>query len=758
MDSMIPWTSIQLPTKHELHDVWCDGAGLVVVASVDGVCRSTDAGRSWTVAKFPVKSGPLGIAGTAAQLFAVTYENVVRSTDGGASWKKEPAPKAPGLRAVAAAPDGRVWVAGDRGLLARSADGTWTMAATGKFVDVWFSDEVWAVGERELLHGDRLVEVARPSGRRAFAGAGAAVIAFADYAIELSRDAGKTWTKIATPKQAEMYQARTFGELYLTDRNGALWKQAGKSWTQLREADGAQPRALCAAGDRLYAVTHETLLTTPSLDVVANAPVAAQPIADDERTLEALLAQWRTSRSPALADRIDALSDEVAEAFAPIAGDTERARLESWLERAEARRAGELGRLLADAMTGDRRHVEQRVAMLASWPADPRIGALVAREFATPTFTGENARRLWEQLAEVLVATGDVRALPTLDAIVPAKRDRSYLMRWFARSLPELRGRLAATKVVEVALPAAGKKKPSGAAALLDAIYAGDDAARTVYADLLVAKGDPRGELIQLQLADADRPRQAKLLKAHARTWLGDIEPVVLVDGLVFERGFPAACRAQAKVAQVARQMVGKREWRTLHSLDLTHWQDASWLELIRPLSGLRTLTGVHPELVDVSSELPYTTLGLRGRDPEAIVATRALPHLEALELRNGNSPLGDLAPLWKRHGKLARIALDVSYDLEDARLFAQLSAVKQLRSFSLDHYAAGWSYDATRVGAGWHVVADFRQPVGRQDPFDLLAADLARMPRVSKLEVRTTKPLGDDSLIRRAFPEIYSR
>src|SRR5204862_5665780 len=59
-------------------------------------------------------------------------------------------------------------------------------------------------------------------------------------------------------------------------------------------------------------------------------------------------------------------------------------------------------------------------------------------------------------------------------------------------------------------------------------------AAHSAYADLLTEEGDPRGEFVQTQLAleDATRPkadrdalrrREAALLKAHAREWLGDV-------------------------------------------------------------------------------------------------------------------------------------------------------------------------------------------------------------------------------------------
>jgi uncharacterized protein (TIGR02996 family) len=66
-----------------------------------------------------------------------------------------------------------------------------------------------------------------------------------------------------------------------------------------------------------------------------------------------------------------------------------------------------------------------------------------------------------------------------------------------------------------------------------------DLAVASAYADYLSEQGDPRGELIQAQLAleDQSRPagerkrlqqQEANLLKAHARDWLGELAPFLL--------------------------------------------------------------------------------------------------------------------------------------------------------------------------------------------------------------------------------------
>jgi uncharacterized protein (TIGR02996 family) len=66
-----------------------------------------------------------------------------------------------------------------------------------------------------------------------------------------------------------------------------------------------------------------------------------------------------------------------------------------------------------------------------------------------------------------------------------------------------------------------------------------DDAPRLIYADWLTDRGDPRGELIRLQVALEDpalghaqrrqlQEREQALLQEHGRGWLGDLAPYLL--------------------------------------------------------------------------------------------------------------------------------------------------------------------------------------------------------------------------------------
>jgi uncharacterized protein (TIGR02996 family) len=79
-----------------------------------------------------------------------------------------------------------------------------------------------------------------------------------------------------------------------------------------------------------------------------------------------------------------------------------------------------------------------------------------------------------------------------------------------------------------------------------------DDSVRAVLADLLMAAGDPRGELISLQLLPAEdaaatdrQDRIQELLREHVGAWLGPLREVALAAR--FERGFLGALELEAK-------------------------------------------------------------------------------------------------------------------------------------------------------------------------------------------------------------------
>jgi photosystem II stability/assembly factor-like uncharacterized protein len=138
-------------------------------ASVARVFRSTDRGRTWSVAETPVHSGDGGSAGIFSIAFTnarrgvvvggnysqahTAYVNVALTEDGGATWKAATGPTPPGyLSAVTYLSGGKDLVAVGLVGTARSADGgeSWTMVDTLGYNAVAFSgrNAGFAVGDR----------------------------------------------------------------------------------------------------------------------------------------------------------------------------------------------------------------------------------------------------------------------------------------------------------------------------------------------------------------------------------------------------------------------------------------------------------------------------------------------------------------------------------------------------------------------------------------------------------------------------------
>jgi len=144
------------------------------------------------------------------------------------------------------------------------------------------------------------------------------------------------------------------------------------------------------------------------------------------------------------------------------------------------------------------------------------------------------------------------------------------------------------------------------AARLLAAIYddLASDAARLVYADYLQEQGDPRGELIALQLANAGPPsqRERELIETCGATCLGAIAPHVQA-GYVMRRGFLAACATTYEA--IPEAIVGDIAWSTVEELHTIS------LELLRsPALVSATRIGIDGPLLaraaETEHELPF--------------------------------------------------------------------------------------------------------------------------------------------------------
>jgi uncharacterized protein (TIGR02996 family) len=134
-------------------------------------------------------------------------------------------------------------------------------------------------------------------------------------------------------------------------------------------------------------------------------------------------------------------------------------------------------------------------------------------------------------------------------------------------------------------------------AELFAAVYADpeDDSPRHVLGDYLLDHGDPRGELIQLQLARSRdgfaTSRELELLELHAERWLGPLAKAVRFGESCrtrFERGFLAEADLVPNSRKLLLPIAADPAWATVEIF--THDVPAQLLDRT-PLTALRRIS-----------------------------------------------------------------------------------------------------------------------------------------------------------------------
>jgi uncharacterized protein (TIGR02996 family) len=377
-----------------------------------------------------------------------------------------------------------------------------------------------------------------------------------------------------------------------------------------------------------------------------------------------------------VADLIDRVSAIVTEARGPIRARSVKARTEAWLAIAAKKDVADIGRLLATTWPGTWKNAMPVLEALTAFPSDPRIAfALVQLVEKAPydTWTSEN---FYQPLLAYVEEAMDVRTLPMLEADL--EREKTTYWRQGTRHI------VASTAAqIERAFDASGPKLSSEDEAIvaelesifasdrtreqtdtkreadfLEAIYAApdDDTPRAVFADWLTERGDPRGELIALQLAGAStektRKREASLLKKHGKAWVGDLETGLSKHGRVFERGFLARAVLDTDGhPKTPPKVFSDVAWATVWSVRFAfsiEWHTLGAQLLALPsMRWLRDIAGVSVETmcslaraeprpriesieVDLASDANDSTRAML----EEIAATRALPGLKTLAVQ----------------------------------------------------------------------------------------------------------------------------
>jgi uncharacterized protein (TIGR02996 family) len=396
---------------------------------------------------------------------------------------------------------------------------------------------------------------------------------------------------------------------------------------------------------------------------------------------------WRQLRSPELATLVEKVVATLR-STEPLIATSVGGRQEEWVARARRGNALDLPVLLEDlAEQAEARrasHVALRVDELARFADDPALTR------ALMPLIGNWVTRAWTKavthIFKALVATGDPRLLAwlgdaplegsTLHESVLLVERRAKARARIAASYPEIPvtppdvaqrvEEILATLVFPQPPPAelpatAGSPRDEE---LLAAIYAqpDDEGALAVYADVIQARRDPRGELIVAQLtaarggqgAEAAARRAETILRKHRTRLVGPLARVVVLKTAVFERGFLARCETNVARKVEADAVVDCPEWGTVRSVTFRgrgtlspHMQNVEAIPNITStdllslrgcgLPRLKTLGVVATQLVARGHPLPP---GLR-----LLVSENALPAVTSLRLDLGHASIGGEGP-----------------------------------------------------------------------------------------------------------------
>ncbi|MFZ5441372.1 MAG: TIGR02996 domain-containing protein [Myxococcota bacterium] len=393
---------------------------------------------------------------------------------------------------------------------------------------------------------------------------------------------------------------------------------------------------------------------------------AALERGDVRAALEELIAAWQQVRAPRLGDFIDWLSRRLDAAPPP-----EPSR---WVDLAEQRDPLALPGLLATLTAADFREAERRADALISWD-DPRISTGLLTMLGAPRFKSNGAQWFYGRVFKVLEARRDPRVPPALRALADRYHEvitNSYgpqLAKELRRAADAMQvdatGELELTPLLDALEPhfaaeRADAERAKGRRAELSRVEAevraralahpDDDGHFLVWADVLSEQGDPRGELMSLQLLErksALAPEQLEKLRLlqsrHRDRLLGAIAPSVV--NAVFERGVAVHVELGR---QWQRPEPGAAEWLTVRGVTLPEqYGGDEWATLLAALPRLQDVLRATPELLATLHQrrpeltLAHVLLQQSWTEPPASLPM-AVTHLAAREAR--------LAPLLRRH------------------------------------------------------------------------------------------------------------
>lgn len=439
-----------------------------------------------------------------------------------------------------------------------------------------------------------------------------------------------------------------------------------------------------------------------------------------------LLIAWRALRHPRIAELIDRVSARALEGQKPIKGKSVPDRVKLIQAACETKDPVEVARVLASEWPGTWQTALPMLEALLKLPDDPRVAKELARQVDLTRYDTWTSESFYRPLFSKLNALGDVRQLPLLEAQLARTKTHYYqrdmrpleeraVAHHRTLKVPELTAEhveLLETLEAPYAGAAAREKtsKRSGAE-LLEAVYANpeDPGARAVYGDWLTEHGDPRGELISLQLAppsDKSTRRQQALIKKHWKQWLGPLADWFR-DAPRFEAGFPVSGQVDNPSYSMPKDafltLLNHREWCTIRSLG--RWW-SSTQELVATvkhpnLKALRELKLVSPDALPALAEVggQLTSLDLTANiapdfDPGSL---EGLSKLERVELQSRV-----LARVGHRLGPLNELSLVLDSDEDVPAMWTRVEKMP-VREVQLRKY-----YSWARLERGGRSVGPF--------------------------------------------------
>lgn len=291
-------------------------------------------------------------------------------------------------------------------------------------------------------------------------------------------------------------------------------------------------------------------------------------------TLVELVDRWRATRDPRLAALVVEHGARLAvDVTGPLARLKPTAKAAALAEAIAAMKVDTLTPVVGavEAFVRASRMSWPLVELLAEREPDPRIAVMALALLGDWPALPHRSHKLRRRLIGAVERHGDAGAAIGLAAVADSERVNNLVRRLQRLGAPVDDVELGRT-VVAMAGAQAATRAPAVASTadeLLAAVRAdpGDRGVREVYADVLSAAGDPRGELITLQLLRTAPEREAALLKKHARAWIGPIAAFAeSLDGFVFEDGFLAQVPPLKVDKHRVAAVYGDPVWATVHA------------------------------------------------------------------------------------------------------------------------------------------------------------------------------------------------